>query len=503
MQALANEVESAKAVVDCTGYQLSLTAIHLTPGSSYSLPYSLTLTPEPGAPESISGTVPVVGPANGTYSTTVTGTFGSVHGEYGLSGNVSLVRNAQAQNTIRITFSPSSLSCPLSVTCPSVTTGKVGAPFHSGSLHVTGGKAPYTFAIEGMLPAGLTLNPSTGDVAGTPKTTGKFTVKATDANGAATLSCSIVIDPSTAGTCTTGAANAYSLVALKRGIDDPADITGRIAAAGAVDQVKTVGSGLRNGDPWIALATVKGIPYAIVAAGGIPDGNFINLNAGGSVYSSAATKAILNFANESAGVYAGSKLIVGRPSPVDFPALDSLISNLSSLLSSAKANGLICHVDNSGSVIPAGGCPAHPIYFDPGSQHYNPSWLVLYGESTTINVFNVTQEEFQDASKNLDIEVPKGSTAIVNVAGLSDTLRSGIYFQGRQVGDANAGNLVFNFPEAAALTIDAQMDASVLAPKAVLSGISQMGGVFVAASVGSTGEVHYVPFAGTLPCAGK
>jgi choice-of-anchor A domain-containing protein len=128
---------------------------------------------------------------------------------------------------------------------------------------------------------------------------------------------------------------------------------------------------------------------------------------------------------------------------------------------------------------------------------------VLYGGSTTTNVFNLTQDEFQNANKNLDIEVPTGSTTIVNVAGSSDTLQAGVYFQGSQVADADASDIVFNFPDATTVTINGQMDATLLAPNAFLSGSSQMGGVYISASIGSTGEVHYVPFSGSLPCTAK
>jgi choice-of-anchor A domain-containing protein len=755
MKAVANEVQSAQATIDCTGYKISLTAIHLTRGTNYSLAYSMNLTPKSGSSQVITGTIPLVGPSNGTYTTTVTGAVGLLYGDYTFSGDARLVRGTVTENTISITFSPASLSCPLCVKCASVTAGDVGATFNSGPIHVSGGKTPYTYAIVGTLPsgltlnsstgvvsgkptaagtftvkvtdaegnssagckitidgrlsvtcaavrtgdvgakfnsgpmtvtggvapysysiagklpagltlntstgavsgiptgagiftvkvtdatgnsstacaltingplsvscaaknigevgvpfesgamsisggtapftysivgtlpagltlntttgevsgtptaagtfqievkdaagnsstscsitihgplvvtcsalntgsvgaafasgamrvtggtapylysiegkppAGLTLNSSTGDVTGTPTATGTFTVKVTDADGAGSTSCSIVIAPSTSGSCTMGLANAYNLVSLKGDLNDSADISGRIAAAGAVNLVTTIGSALRNGDPLISLATVKGIPYAIVADGGIPNANSINLNGGGSVFSSTVTSANLNFANESGGLYAGSKLIVGGPSPVDFPALDTLISNLSSLLSGEKANGAICQVDNSGSIVPGGGCPSNPTYFNPGSQHYNPSWLVLYGASTTTNVFNLTQDEFQNANKNLDIEVPTGSTTIVNVAGSSDTLQAGIYFEGRQAGDADAGDIVFNFPDATAVTINGQMDATLLAPNAFLSGSSQMGGVYISASIGSTGEVHYVPFSGSLPCTAK
>jgi hypothetical protein len=54
-------------------------------------------------------------------------------------------------------------------------------------LSATGGGSPYTYAVTtGALPAGLSLDTSSGDISGTPTTPGpvpKFTITASDANG--------------------------------------------------------------------------------------------------------------------------------------------------------------------------------------------------------------------------------------------------------------------------------------------------------------------------------
>ena len=86
----------------------------------------------------------------------------------------------------------------LTVTCSTTTTGVQGFAFNSGVITVTGGTQPYTFSIVGglsNLPAGLTLNTTSGAVSGAPTGTGTFAIQVKDANGLTGSTCSITIQP--------------------------------------------------------------------------------------------------------------------------------------------------------------------------------------------------------------------------------------------------------------------------------------------------------------------
>jgi hypothetical protein len=84
------------------------------------------------------------------------------------------------------------------VVCDDPPPGIVGAAY-SHFFPASGGTAPYVFAIsDGDLPAGVEIDPDTGEASGTPTTPGtySFTVQVTDENDATgTVSCSIAILP--------------------------------------------------------------------------------------------------------------------------------------------------------------------------------------------------------------------------------------------------------------------------------------------------------------------
>jgi len=97
---------------------------------------------------------------------------------------------------------------PLDITTTSLPDGQVGVAY-SQTLAATGGVAPYSWAVvSGSLPAGLSLNSSTGEISGTPTTaeTANFTVEVTDSDTPASTdqqALSITIDPAVLDITTT------------------------------------------------------------------------------------------------------------------------------------------------------------------------------------------------------------------------------------------------------------------------------------------------------------
>src|SRR6185437_9124593 len=88
-----------------------------------------------------------------------------------------------ASQSYTVTINP-----PLAITTPSLTSWTVNYFGYSQTIATSGGTGADTFAVTaGALPAGLSLNPYTGAITGTPTSTsgGSFTITATDAVGAA------------------------------------------------------------------------------------------------------------------------------------------------------------------------------------------------------------------------------------------------------------------------------------------------------------------------------
>jgi len=90
-------------------------------------------------------------------------------------------RTSTKQLTLRVI-------APFAVASPAPEPAEVGRPF-SAALTATGGITPYAWALaSGALPAGVTLDPAQGTIAGVPTQAGSFalTISARDSNGSST-----------------------------------------------------------------------------------------------------------------------------------------------------------------------------------------------------------------------------------------------------------------------------------------------------------------------------
>ncbi len=109
----------------------------------------------------------------------------------GLTKTVTVMSSATAcgMTTVAYTAPVACTVCTLALTTTQLVNGQVGTPY-SQTLTTSGGTAPLSYAIVGgTLTPGLTLNPSTGIISGTPTTSGvaSFTVKVTDGKSCSAL----------------------------------------------------------------------------------------------------------------------------------------------------------------------------------------------------------------------------------------------------------------------------------------------------------------------------
>ena len=294
-----------------------------------------------------------------------------------------------------------------------------------------------------------------------------------------------------------GVASGFSLVALgvaaspghaavAGSINDGSEVTGRVAAAGMITGIGTIGSALTNTgqfpDPYIADATFGGTTYDLVAAGGIAngininsDGNAFVVNSDGSAFVNGSNGKYLNFNGN--GGHKGSLVTAPSASPINFDTLRTSLQN-----ESASIAALV------GSTIST-----------QGSNHTT----ILTATDPNLDVFNITAAEF--ASGAIDIETHgMNPTIIINVTGAPDGVYTsgGIFlFNGQQDFSSELTNKVlFNFPDATVLnTGSGEFAASILAPYAKLTANTLDGTIIVAQATSLNGEVHNIEFQGTLP----
>lgn len=125
--------------------------------------------------------------------------------------------------------------------------------------------------------------------------------------------------------------------------------------------------------------------------------------------------------------------------------------------------------------------------------------LTLTGTGSALNVFNLSGALLA-STNSFNLVVPQGSTALINVDGVTDSLQNFGFNLG-----TSSQDVLLNFYQATGLSASGiDIRASVLAPLATFTFANgQMEGNLIAANFAggpsSTGALHDSPFVGTLP----
>ncbi|WP_168170772.1 putative Ig domain-containing protein [Rhodanobacter sp. C01] len=139
----------------------------------------------------IGGTSPYTFSATGLPSGMTLSSAGVLSGTPNSQGNDAIMVTATDAHGFTGTQNYNlTIDAPLALGTINLPNGTVAVAY-SGGVSASGGASPLTYSVaSGALPAGLSLNSSTGAISGTPTAGGSFpvTFKVTDANGASTQS---------------------------------------------------------------------------------------------------------------------------------------------------------------------------------------------------------------------------------------------------------------------------------------------------------------------------
>jgi len=161
-------------------------------GTPFANPLVVTATANNPVEPVAGGVVTFTGPTSGAgivsspLAAPITGNMASVTVMTNLIAGVGYPVQASVTGAMAMSFTLTNLPPTITLAPTTLPGGIKGAAYPTQVITAAGGIAPYTFTVtSSALPTGLTLNPMTGTLSGTPTVTGTFssTVTATDRNG--------------------------------------------------------------------------------------------------------------------------------------------------------------------------------------------------------------------------------------------------------------------------------------------------------------------------------
>lgn len=376
-------------------HQLSISTTAL-PGGTLGVAYAGTLV-------ATGGKAPYKYSASGLPSgLSISSSTGVITGTPALSGATTVVFKATDSSSLAQSASVNlqvsiagAVSNALSITTNSLPGGTAGVAY-SGAVQAAGGKTPYTYSASG-LPGGLSINSSTGAIAGAPALSGSATatVKVTDSSSP-TKTASANLQISIAGVSST--ALSITTTSLASGTAG-AVYSGAVLATGGTTPYTYSASGLPSG---LSINSSTGAISGTTSSVGTATVAVTVMDSTQPSMKTASTNLGLTISTASAGASCGNistGSLASLNGFIPFSSLSAWNTNIASAAVDPKSATIITGLS---------GDNLHPDFSTPADGNYGIPYVVV--DSNTTAGVPVTMNGYPDQSDITLYPIPSTAT---------------------------------------------------------------------------------------------